>query len=307
MSDPLSEVIALLQPRTVLAKLISGAGRWGVRYSDFGQPSFAAVLDGRCRLAVDGHLALTLEAGDFVLLPATPGFTMSGFEPVRPERIDPKARPAPTGEVRHGTRGGRPDVRLLGGWFVFDSPDAALLVSLLPSVIHVRGAERLSILVRLVGEESSERRSGRDLVLTRLVEVLLIEALRSTSSDESPPGLLRGLSDARLAPAIRQMHEKVARPWTVAQLAKTAALSRSAFFERFTRTVGLPPMEYMLAWRMAVAKALLRRDDLGLAEVAERVGYGSASTFSTAFSRHVGKPPSRYARALQRPNVTPPR
>ena len=83
----------------------------------------------------------------------------------------------------------------------------------------------------------------------------------------------------------------------MAQLAKTAALSRSTFFERFTRTVGLPPMEYLLAWRMAVARDLLRRHDLGIAEVAERVGYGSASTFSTAFSRHVGQPPGRYARA----------
>jgi len=296
MNDPLSEVIALLRPRGVASKPISGAGRWGVRYSDFGQPSFCAVLEGSCRLAVDGQDALTLEAGDFVLLPATPAFTMSGFEPVTPERIDPKVTPAPTGEVRHGTRGGRPDVRLLGGYFVFDSPDAALLVSLLPALMHVRGAERLSVLVRLVGEESSERRSGRDLVLTRLVEVLLIEALRSTPGDDAPPGLLRGLADARVALAMRQMHGDPARSWTVAQLAKKAALSRSAFFERFTRAVGLPPMEYLLAWRMAVAKDLLRRHDFGLAEVAERVGYGSASTFSTAFSRHVGQPPSRYAR-----------
>ncbi len=295
MSDPLSEIIALLQPRTVFSKQISGAGRWGVRYSAFGQPSFCAVLEGRCRLAVDGHVALTLETGDFVLLPATPAFTMSGFEPIRPERVDPKVTAAPAGEIRHGTRGGRPDVRLLGGYFVFDSPDSALLVSLLPALVHVRGAERLSVLVQLVAEESSERKPGRDLVLTRLVEVLLVEALRSTTSGDAPPGLLRGLADAQLASAMRQMHGHLARSWTVAQLAKAAALSRSAFFDRFTRTVGLRPMEYLLAWRMAVAKNLLRRDNLALAEVAERVGYGSASTFSTAFSRHVGEPPSRYA------------
>jgi AraC-like DNA-binding protein len=299
VNDPLSEVIALLQPRTVFSKRISGAGRWGVRYSDFGQPSFCAVLEGCCRLAVDGQRALTLEAGDFVLLPATPGFTMSSLEPVKPERIDPRLAPAPTGEVRHGTRGGRPDVRLLGGYFVLDSPDAGLMVSLLPAVVHVRGVERLSVLVRLVGDESSAQRSGRELVLSRLVEILLIEALRSSSGDDAPPGLVRGLADARLAPAIRTLHGQLARSWTVAQLAKTAGLSRSAFFERFTRTVGLPPMEYLLAWRMAVARDLLRRHDLGIAEVAERVGYGSASTFSTAFSRHVGQPPSRYARAME--------
>ena len=297
MADPLSEIISLLQPRTVYAKRISGAGRWGVRYSRFDQPSFAAVLEGRCRLAVDGHRALTLEAGDFVLLPATPGFTMSGFQPVHLERVDPKLMSASTAEVRHGTRGGRPDVRLLGGYFAFDSPDHALLVSLLPAIFHVRGASRLTTLVRLVAEESSERRSGRDLVLARLVEILLIEALRSTPGEDTPPGLLRGLSDARLAPALRQMHAQLARSWTVPQLAKTAALSRSTFFERFSRNVGLSPMEYLLAWRMAVAKDLLRRHELGIDEVAERVGYASASTFSTAFSRHVGEPPGRYARA----------
>ncbi|MDM0117052.1 AraC family transcriptional regulator [Variovorax sp. J22R133] len=296
MNDPLSEVIRLLQPRAVFSKRISGAGRWGVRYSDFGQPSFCAVLEGSCRLAVDGQEAITIEAGDFVLLPSTPGFTISGFEPVAPVHIDPKLTPSSTGEVRHGTRGGRPDVRLLGGFFVFDSPDAALLVSLLPALVHVRGVERLSVLVRLVGEESIERRSGRDLVLTRLVEVLLIEALRSTPGEDAPPGLLRGLADARLALAMRQMHGDPARAWTMAQLAKKAALSRSAFFDRFTRAVGLPPMEYLLAWRMALAKDLLRRHDVGIAEVAGRVGYGSASTFSTAFSRHVGQSPGRYAR-----------
>jgi AraC-like DNA-binding protein len=296
MNDPLSEVIALLQPRAVFSRRNSGAGRWGFRYSAFGQPSFCAVLEGSCRLTVDGHRPLTLEAGDFVLLPATPGFTMSSLEPGRLKHLDPHVTAKVPGETRHGTRGGRPDVQWLGGWCVFDSPDSTRVVSLLPSVVHVRGVERLSILVRLVGEEASERRPGRDLVLTRLVEVLLIEALRATPADDAPPGLLHGLADARLAPAIRQMHAHLARSWTVAQLARAAALSRSAFFERFTRIVGLAPMEYLVAWRMAVAKDLLRRHDVGLAEVAERVGYGSASTFSTAFSRHVGRPPGRYAR-----------
>ena len=296
-TDPLTQVITLLRPRTVFSKGISGAGRWGVRYSEFGHPSFCVVLEGRCRLAVDGHVPVTLEARDFVLLPTTPGFTLSGFEPVTPARIDPKVAPALTGEVRHGKRGGHPDVRLLGGYFVFESPDAALLVSLLPALVHVRDAERLSVLVKLVAEESSQQRSGRDLVLSRLVEVLLVEALRWTSSENAPPGLLRGLADARIARAVREMHGNAARSWTVEQLAKKAGLSRSAFFEHFTRTVGVAPMEYLLAWRMAVAKDLLRTRELALDEVAERVGYKSASTFSIAFSRHVGQAPGRYARS----------
>lgn len=295
MTDPLSDVIALLRPRTVFMKGISGAGRWAVRYADFGHPSFCTVLEGSCRLAVDSHESLTLEAGDFVLLPATPGFVMSGFEPATPRLLDPEAT---TGaDMRHGTPEGPPDVRLLGGYFVFDSPDAGLLLSELPAVVRLRGAERLSVLVRMVGEEAGEERAGRDLILSRLVEVLLVEALRAVQAGDAPPGLLRGLGDARLASALRRMHDEPARPWTIAELAGEAALSRSTFFERFTRVVGASPMEYLLAWRMALAKDLLRGGK-ALAEVAERVGYGSASTFSIAFSRSVGQPPGRYARAF---------
>jgi AraC-like DNA-binding protein len=159
---------------------------------------------------------------------------------VKPVLLDPKVSAAATGDVRHGRRGGRPDVRLLGGYFIFDSPDAPLLVSLLPAILHVRGVERLTALVRLVGEESRERRPGRDLVLARLIELLLIESLRSKPDNDTPPGLLRGLADARLAAAIRHIHGDPARSWTVEQLARKVALSRSAFFDRFSRAVGLP-------------------------------------------------------------------
>ena len=296
--DPLSQVIALLKPRAVFSKVISGAGRWGVRYTQFGLPSFCALLEGSCLLSVDGEETLTLAAGDFVLLPTTPGFTMTSLEPGTPVPIDARKAALDTSgsEIRHGTRGGRPEVRMLGGYFEFDSPDSAMLVSLLPAVLHVRGSQKLPLLTQLVREESLERKPGRGLVLTRLVEVLLVEALRTTSGEEAPPGLLRGLADKRLAAAFRHMHGDPARGWTVEQLARKSALSRSAFFDRFNRAVGMPPMEYLLSWRMALAKQLLRGDELAIAEVAERVGYGSASTFSTAFSRHVGQPPGKFAR-----------
>lgn len=296
MVDPLSEVISLLQPRAVFSKIISGAGAWAVRYAAYDQPSFSAVLEGRCQLQVADQPPITLEAGDFVLMPATPGFVMSGFEPARPEFIDPKLSPAPPGEVRHGRQDGPADVRMLGGSFVFDAPDAGLLVSLLPLLLHVRAVDRLPVLVQLVRDESLAQRPGRELVLARLVEVLLVEALRANSADDAPVGLLRGLADSKLAAAMRALHAEPARAWTVEELAAKAALSRSAFFERFNRAVGVPPMEYLLAWRMSLAKDLLRRSDLAIATVAQQVGYGSASTFSTAFSRHVGQPPGRFAR-----------
>lgn len=300
MIDPLSQVIALLRPQAVFAKGISGAGRWGVRYAAFGQPSFCVVLEGRCRLVVDGEAPVALAAGDFVLLPATPAFTLSGFEPVMPRPIDPQVAATVTGEVRHGRQDGPADARLLGGYFLFNTPDAALLLSLLPRMAHIRGVPRLTTLVRLVAEEAGEDSAGRDLVLARLVEILLIEALRAGRSHEAPPGLLLGLADQRVADALRLIHGRPERPWTIVELARSAGMSRTAFFERFMRKVGLRPMEYLLAWRMALAKTLLASGDLALDEVARQVGYGSASTFSTAFSRHVGQPPRRYARGGQR-------
>jgi transcriptional regulator GlxA family with amidase domain len=146
----------------------------------------------------------------------------------------------------------------------------------------------------MVGEESAEHRPGSDYVLSRLAELLLVEAMRSATVASSPPGLLRGLGGERLARALKRLHADIGRSWTVDQLANAAALSRSVFFERFTRTVGIAPMAYLLTWRMQIAKDLLRNGDLTVSEIAERVGYGSTSAFSVAFSRHVRKSPSEY-------------
>lgn len=297
MSDPLTEVVKLLQPRAVFANIISGKGNWAVRYSDYGQPSFCIMLEGSCLLAVDEHEPITFSAGDFILLPTTPPFTISSFGPAIPIHIDPKLVPGGNGERRHGEMQGEPDMRSLGGAFLFDRADPGLLVSLLPRVVHVHGSERLAQLVRMVGEEYDDQKPGNEFMLSRLVGMLLIEAMRSTTGDSAPPGLLRGLGDERLAPALKKLHANVAHAWTVGQLAEIAALSRSAFFERFTRTVGVAPMDYLLGWRMELAKELLRHEGLAVAEVAERVGYGSSSSFSVAFSRRVGQSPSQYVRS----------
>ena len=301
MVDPLAEVVTLLKPGARFSKLIHGASPWRIRRSDAGEPFYCVVLDGGCRIAVDGHESIELRAGDFALIPAAYGVAVSSLDepPVGQDTLAPTA--LGHGEFRLGPADAAVDLRMVAGHCSFESPDASLLVSLLPQLVHVRGEQRLATLVQLVREETRAQRPARDVVLSRLMEVLLIEALRSTGGTNAPPGLVRGLADARLAAAIRGMHERPTRAWTVAELAKEAALSRSTFFERFNREVGVPPMEYLLAWRMALAKALLRRNAGRMAEIAERVGYASASTFSVAFARHVGMPPTQYARANASP------
>jgi len=299
MGDPLSQVVRLLQPRAVFANAISGKGNWAVRYSRYGLPSFCIVLKGSALLQVDGHAPITISAGDFVLLPTTPGFTLSSLLPGPSIQLDPNVVATRRSELRYGTRGGTPDMRSLGGSFQLDCANPGLLVSLLPELVHVRGSPRLSQLVRMVGEESAGHEPGSEFMLSRLAELLLVQAMRSTTSGSAPPGLLRGLGDERLARALTRMHAQIERPWTVNQLASIAALSRSTFFERFTRVVGATPMEYLLSWRMQIARQLLRGHELSIAEISERVGYGSPSAFSVAFSRQVGQSPGRYARGGQ--------
>lgn len=296
MPDPLAQVIELLRPQAVFSKEISAAGRWAVEYTEFGRPAFAAMTLGCCRLTVAGEAPIVVEAGDFVLLPATPRFCMSSLDPGHLRRVDARTDP-PIHEVRHGRQDGPPEMRQFGGWFTFAAPDAALLVALLPRMIHLRGMPRLTQLVHLMGEEAARDAPGRELILARLVEILLIEALRAAPSVTTAPGLLRGLSDPRIAAALRGLHGDIGRAWTIHDMANAAGMSRSAFFERFTRMVGTRPVEYLTIWRMAVARDLLGRGNLALEDVAARVGYGSASTFSTAFSRHTGQPPGRFAKA----------
>jgi AraC-like DNA-binding protein len=297
MVDPLAEVVMLLKPVARFVKQVEGSGRWRIRRSDAGQPFYCVVLEGACCLALDEGEPVVLQAGDFVLVPAAFGVAMSSVEPPastaesRPVQLGP-------GRFRIGARQGPIDLRILAGHCSFSSSDASLLVSMLPRLVHVRDEQRLATLVALVGEETLGRRPAREVVLSRLLEVLLIEALRSVAGAAAAPGLARGLADARLAAALRALHAAPTRAWTVAELAREAALSRTTFFERFSRAVGMTPMEYLLTWRMALAKDLLARGQGGVTEIAERVGYSSASTFSVAFARHVGTPPSKYAREL---------
>lgn len=296
MIDPLAEVVTLLQPSLLFSKTLAGAGQWRIRPPGTIQPFYAVILDGGCRLTVAGREPIHGEAGDFVLLPVAHRFEVSSREPPAQGGDSPLVALG-NGEFRVGAQSGPTDLHMLIGHCSFTSPDADLLVSLLPQLVHIRCAQRLAQLVSLVGDESRAQRPAREVVLSRLLEVLFIEALRLPAEVATSQGLARGLADPRIAHSIRAMHARPSQAWAMADLAKEAALSRSAFFERFKRTVGVAPMTYLLAWRMALAKQMLRKNESRMAEIAEHVGYRSASAFSVAFTRCVGQSPAQYARA----------
>lgn len=297
--DPLADLISLLRPSAAVSKPISGRGEWGVSYAPYARPGFALVLEGECWLALDGEAPVRLARGDFLLLPATPAFSLSRRPGGRCRRVEPTDQP-----VRHGEAEGAPDFRMLGGSFHIDGANAALLLPMLPGLIHIRAADapagRMSGLIALLIDECEAQRPGGDAIIRRLLDVMLIEALRQPGSGGVPlqPGLLAGLRDPALARALGAIHGDVQRRWTVAELAALAGMSRSAFAARFLDVVGCAPIEYLSRWRMALAREALARGDTPLDRLAERIGYESASAFSTAFRRRFGYAPGAFARGL---------
>ncbi|QTQ86178.1 helix-turn-helix transcriptional regulator (plasmid) [Agrobacterium tumefaciens] len=298
MTDPVAEVVSLLKPSPSISKLVTGGGQWLVERSELGSPFYCAVVEGQCLMTIAGRQPMLLTAGDFVLVPEIFSFTMSSLVPPPRAALAQRLETSP-GVFQLGDPDAPAEIKAMVGHFAFGSDDKVLLVSLLPEVVLVRGEERLTLLVRMINDETRADRTARDMVLRRLLEVLLIEALRSTGSASASPGLLRGMADPQLAPTLRRIHDDPGRSIRVEGLAQDAAMSRSTFFERFRREVGVAPMEYATMWRMALAKELLR-SDVATAEIAQRVGYGSASAFSVAFSRHVGTSPGAYSRSLGR-------
>lgn len=296
--DPFSDLIALLRPHAAVSKPIEGRGAWGVRYAAYGEPGYALMLEGRCWLEVEGDAPVLLEQGDFVLLPATPAFSMFSVP-----GVDCVLREPSEEAVRHGEQEGKADVRMLGGSFRIEPVNAPLLLPLLPAMVHVRAGEeksaRLRRLIDLVAEECIAERPGRELILARLLEVMLVECLRRDEKGEEalPPGLLAGLREPALARALRAMHGNVRAGWTVAGLAGIAGMSRSAFAARFGAALGCAPMEYLARWRMALAQDALSRGGVPLDRLAEEIGYESVSAFSTAFRRRIGCAPGAFARA----------
>lgn len=297
--DALSAIVDLLKPRAVGTTVVHGSGRWGVRYSAFGHPGFALALKGPCWLAAEGLASITLETGDFVFFPATPAFTLARDPRVKPKATKPVPSGEPVEELYHGDASAEPSAILLGGHFAFDPINASVLLDLLPRMLHIRSSDpgigSIAPVVELLKREALEKQAGQALVLTRLVEILLITVLRTAASGPAATGFLAGLQDPRLAAALRAIHTHTAAPWTLASLACEAGMSRSSFAERFARVVGKTPLSYLLEWRLAVAKDLLARGNMTVAETALAVGYDSASGFSTAFSRETGQSPRAFA------------
>jgi AraC-like DNA-binding protein len=232
------------------------------------------------------------------LLPTTPAFSLCSAPGIECLPVEPRNE-----AVRHGEQDGDPDFVALGGSFSFEQVNAPLLLALLPGLIHIPASEgratRFGRLVDLLAEECATDYPGKELIIQRMLEVVLVEALRWRSIEDpgTPTGLLSGMRDPALARVLQAMHADVRASWTVGDLARIAGMSRSGFAARFAGVLGCAPIEYLARWRMAIAKDALTGGMKSLERIADDIGYESASAFSTAFRKRMGCPPGRFSHA----------
>ena len=277
------------------------ATRSGVR--DF--LMFHVVTSGQCWVEVEGAEPRALRPGDLALVPHGRGHLLLSEPGVRaPGLFDlPRELISERYEIlRHGG-GGAPST-IICGVVRFDHPAAQRLLELLPPLITVEAwsspeADWLQGTLRFIAAEASELRPGGETVITRLADILVIQAIRSWIAQDpvAQSGWLGALQDPQLGPAITLIHRDPARPWTVASLAAEVAMSRSAFAARFTELVGEPVMRYVTRWRMHLAATWLQEDDAPLGDLARRLGYESEAAFSRAFKRFIGVSPGAARRA----------
>jgi AraC-like DNA-binding protein len=257
-----------------------------------------AVVRGECWLALQGHEPVLLREGDFYLLGNPPPYVLASALTEEPRDAKPLWDSAANGAVRIGPEAGE-DTYLCGGHFSFDDANASILIDVLPSLVHVRAADPRSKLLAHLSElllaEVEASAVGGSLALDHLAQILFIHMLRAHAGQaDRPAGWLGALRDDGIGTALRAMHADVAHRWTLKELAGISHMSRSAFAASFKNQVGTAPLEYLIEWRMSLARDALRRGTRSISELAFATGYESESAFSTAFRRVVGSSPRQF-------------
>jgi AraC-like DNA-binding protein len=311
VSDTLSEVLRAVRLTGAVFFTVDGSAPWVTETPAAREiaprivPGAEHVIDyhvvasGSCWGGIVGEPPIRLEAGDVIVFPQGDTHVMSSAPGMRGQPsvdiYERSGRQLPVAISANG--GGRERAQIICGFLACDARPFNPLLATLPRVIHVpRPPEddgMITQFIRFALAESAARRAGGEAVLAHLSELLFVEVVRRylATLPLDHRGWLAGLRDEQVGRALAKLHDLPAHPWTLEDLARESALSRSVLAERFTHFVGVPPMQYLAGWRMQLAASLLSGTALGLAEIAERVGYGSEAALSRAFKRLVGVAP----------------
>jgi len=192
----------------------------------------------------------------------------------------------------------------LCGAYRFAGDVGSQLLEALPPVLRLPHADDdpLHDAIGLLSRELATPAPGQQTVLDRLLDIVLVQAIRASFRlGSQAPRWYRASTDPRLSPALRAIHADAAHPWTVPELAVLSGLSRPAFARAFQRALGQAPMHYLTEWRMTLARDHLRSSDLNITQIAHGTGYTSPYAFTAAFRRHHGQPPGRWRQDHQSP------
>jgi AraC-like DNA-binding protein len=303
LMDVLADLLARARARGALFARTELRGDWGLAFSDGTPLAFHTVLGGEAWLRRDDARDwLRVGAGDVVLVRAPAAHRVAHAPDAPTVALEDVRDRWRVGERRFRSPGGAEDPTvLLCGAYGFDGSLCDSLLAALPPVVHLeRPGGALGAALALMAAELDDPAPGAQTVLDRLLDTVLVFALRAHfaehGGDRLPPWW-RALADPEVGRALGRLHAEPARAWTIAALAAEVGLSRAALARRFTALVGRPPLQYLTDLRIRLAEERLRDPRVKLATVAAEVGYGSEFAFSAAFKRHRGLAPSAWRRA----------
>jgi AraC-like DNA-binding protein len=278
---------------------------FAVRSEPLPRAVFHAVVEGSCMMELDGHpAALEVGPGDVVLLTHGDGHVFC-----RGDALTSNIAHLPHHDdgtcvttLIHGGDG--EEIKVICGTFEMQHAASDVMFTSLPAHLHAKGKRGpgvgawLETSIQMLAQELDKNAPNAEATVAKLTDVLVMHLLRACieQAPDRGGGWLSALRDARIGKAIATMHRDPSGNWTATELARTAGMSRSSFFARFSELVGEPPAKYLARWRVSVAADLMARESLSMGELAERVGYASEDAFSKVFKRVMGVSPGEFRR-----------
>lgn len=300
--DVFSDVFSTLRLHSNLYFRAQFNGRFSVEVPrEHRTVRFHLVLKGNCYLHVPGQEPVPISKGDLALIPNGGSQILSAAPYLTPLPLATilAAAPPENGMLDYGE--GLPGVNLLCGYCSFDNAIDHPVLTALPALLLLRPQElqntpSIVTVLNLLSQEAEQEEPGMTEILSRLLEIIFIQAVCRTSQHQTDikQGFIAALRDQKIAKALNAIHNQPQDSWTINSLAQQAGMSRARFAERFAELVGIPPIGYLTQWRLIKSRALLSTTSLDLEEIANRCGYRSASAFSRRFKEEFTIGPGAY-------------